>query len=96
MGVIIFGREHDQPGVLIELKPGYTIDPSIEAEMIKGRNLVWYVRPRFSVHIGANPKEGPLSRKQTEWPLVSARCSRNLFSSPTLKSLSLEQEREPS
>ncbi|KAF4610095.1 hypothetical protein D9613_010628 [Agrocybe pediades] len=41
MGVVIFGREHDQPGVLIELKPTYAIDPSIEAENIKARNLIW-------------------------------------------------------
>ncbi|KDR79161.1 hypothetical protein GALMADRAFT_277673 [Galerina marginata CBS 339.88] len=41
MGVVIFGREHDQPGVLIELKPTYATDPSIEAELIKGRNLIW-------------------------------------------------------
>jgi hypothetical protein len=41
MGVVMFGREHDQPGVLIELKGPYAIDASIEAEVIKARNLVW-------------------------------------------------------
>ncbi|KAF8955032.1 acetyl-CoA synthetase-like protein [Flammula alnicola] len=41
MGVIMFGREHDQPGVLIELKPPYAVDVSNEAEVIKARNLVW-------------------------------------------------------
>ncbi|KAF8190188.1 acetyl-CoA synthetase-like protein [Pholiota molesta] len=43
MGVIMFGREHDQPGVLIELKGPYAIDASIEAEVIKARNLVWSI-----------------------------------------------------
>ncbi|KDR77645.1 hypothetical protein GALMADRAFT_1326492 [Galerina marginata CBS 339.88] len=40
-GVVIFGREHNQPGVLVELKPTFAINPSIEAELIAGRNLIW-------------------------------------------------------
>jgi len=47
MGVVIFGREHEQPGVLIELKPKYAIDPSNEAENIKARNLIWLVFSSF-------------------------------------------------
>ncbi|KAF8174554.1 putative aminoadipate reductase [Pholiota molesta] len=43
MGVVMFGREHDQPGVLIELKGPYAIDTSIEADVIKARNLVWSI-----------------------------------------------------
>ncbi|KAH9476002.1 putative NRPS-like protein biosynthetic cluster [Psilocybe cubensis] len=43
MGVVIFGREHDQAGVLIELKPTYNFDPSIEVNVIQGRNLMWPV-----------------------------------------------------
>ncbi|PPQ80241.1 hypothetical protein CVT25_003501 [Psilocybe cyanescens] len=43
MGVVIFGREHDQAGVLIELKPTYSFDPSVEINVIQGRNLMWPV-----------------------------------------------------
>ena len=39
----MFGRERDQPGVLIELEPTYAIDVNVEQEVIKGRNLVWSV-----------------------------------------------------
>ncbi|KAF8154567.1 hypothetical protein B0H34DRAFT_661311 [Crassisporium funariophilum] len=41
MGAIIFGREHDQAGILIELKPTHAINPRDEAELVKGRNLIW-------------------------------------------------------
>lgn len=41
MGVVMFGREHDQPGILIELKPPYAINVSNEAEVIEARNLIW-------------------------------------------------------
>lgn len=40
-GVVMFGREHDQPGVLIELKDEYAVDASDEAAVVKARNLVW-------------------------------------------------------
>ncbi|KAF8194922.1 hypothetical protein BJ912DRAFT_1056817 [Pholiota molesta] len=43
MGVVMFGSEHDQPGVLIELKGPYAIDTSIEADVIQARNLVWSI-----------------------------------------------------
>jgi len=39
----MFGRERDQPGVLIELGPKYAIDVNDEQEVIKARNLVWSV-----------------------------------------------------
>lgn len=41
MGVIMFGREHDQPGVLIELEPTHAIDPSIEVDVVNARNMLW-------------------------------------------------------
>ncbi len=37
----MFGRERDQPGVLIELEPKYAINVNDEQEVIKARNLVW-------------------------------------------------------
>jgi len=39
----MFGRERNQPGVLIELAPQYAIDVNDEQEVIKARNLVWSV-----------------------------------------------------
>ncbi|KAF9527250.1 putative aminoadipate reductase [Crepidotus variabilis] len=41
MGVVMFGRERDQAGVLVELKPEYAIDVTDEQQVIKARNLVW-------------------------------------------------------
>ena len=43
MGAVMFGRERDQPGVLIELEPEYAVDVNNEQEVIKARNLVWSV-----------------------------------------------------
>jgi hypothetical protein len=40
----MFGRERDQPGVLIELEQKYAIDVNDEQQVIKARNLVWSVR----------------------------------------------------
>jgi hypothetical protein len=39
----MFGRERDQPGVLIELEPQYATDVNDEREVVKARNLVWLV-----------------------------------------------------
>lgn len=41
MGVIIFGRERDQAGVLVELKPAYQIDVADEKALIDARNMLW-------------------------------------------------------
>ncbi|KAJ3503559.1 hypothetical protein NLJ89_g8377 [Agrocybe chaxingu] len=41
MGVVIFGRDHDATGVLVELKPQYAIDVNDEQEVAKARNLLW-------------------------------------------------------
>ncbi|KAH9475986.1 putative NRPS-like protein biosynthetic cluster [Psilocybe cubensis] len=41
MGTVMFGREREQAGVLIELKPAFAIDPSNEDELIKMRNMLW-------------------------------------------------------
>lgn len=38
----MFGREHDQPGVLIELEQTHAIDPRNEADVVKARNVLWY------------------------------------------------------
>ena len=41
MGAIVFGRERDQAGVLIELKPAYQIDVQDESAVIAMRNVIW-------------------------------------------------------
>jgi hypothetical protein len=43
MGVVMFGRERDQPGVLIELEQQCEIDVSEEQEVIKARSSIWLV-----------------------------------------------------
>ncbi|KAF8901178.1 acetyl-CoA synthetase-like protein [Gymnopilus junonius] len=40
---IIFGRDHDQTGVLVELKPEMAIDPDNEKALIAVRNALWPV-----------------------------------------------------
>ncbi|KAH9475908.1 putative NRPS-like protein biosynthetic cluster [Psilocybe cubensis] len=41
MGTVMFGRDREQAGVLVELKPAFAIDPSNEKELIKMRNTLW-------------------------------------------------------
>jgi len=42
MGCVMFGRERDQAGVLIELKAPYAIDPNNEKDLISIRNTLWF------------------------------------------------------
>ncbi|KAF9062745.1 hypothetical protein BDP27DRAFT_1427576 [Rhodocollybia butyracea] len=42
-GSIMFGRQRDQPGILLEPLPEYQIDVSSDAEVSKFRNLIWPV-----------------------------------------------------
>ena len=39
--VVVFGREHDQAGVLIEPLASYAINPSDTSELASLRNKVW-------------------------------------------------------
>ncbi|KAF8956587.1 acetyl-CoA synthetase-like protein [Flammula alnicola] len=41
MGVTMFGRERDQAGVLIELKPPHAIDVNNESQLVNIRNTLW-------------------------------------------------------
>lgn len=43
MGALVFGRGREQAGVLLEPRPGYTIDPKDEAAVVAFRNKVWCV-----------------------------------------------------
>jgi len=45
LGVVMFGRERDQPGVLIELEQQCAIDVGKEQEVVKARNFIWSVFP---------------------------------------------------
>ncbi|KAJ7683143.1 hypothetical protein B0H17DRAFT_1205376 [Mycena rosella] len=43
MGAVMFGRERNQVGVLIEPNPHYKPDPEDEQQLAKFRNLIWPV-----------------------------------------------------
>lgn len=38
----MFGRNHDQAGVLVELNAKLAIDPEHEEDLIKTRNILWF------------------------------------------------------
>ncbi|KAE9406898.1 acetyl-CoA synthetase-like protein [Gymnopus androsaceus JB14] len=40
-GAIVFGRQRDQPGILVELLPTYTVDVNDSAQVSKFRNQIW-------------------------------------------------------
>ncbi|KAJ6457244.1 putative aminoadipate reductase [Mycena sanguinolenta] len=42
-GAVIFGRERNQVGVLIEPNHNYQLDPTDEQQLVKYRNLIWPV-----------------------------------------------------
>ncbi|KAK7007684.1 acetyl-CoA synthetase-like protein [Favolaschia claudopus] len=43
IGAVMFGRERNQVGVLIQPHPNHAVDPSDEKQIAKFRNLVWPV-----------------------------------------------------
>ncbi|KAJ7486758.1 putative aminoadipate reductase [Mycena latifolia] len=43
VGAVMFGRERNQVGVLIEPNPQYKLDPKDEQQLAKFRNLIWPV-----------------------------------------------------
>ncbi|KAF8899601.1 hypothetical protein CPB84DRAFT_1847624 [Gymnopilus junonius] len=43
MGTVMFGRAHNQPGILIEPKPNYAIDVEDSNQLAQFRNLIWPV-----------------------------------------------------
>ncbi|KAF8878948.1 putative aminoadipate reductase [Infundibulicybe gibba] len=43
MGAIVFGREHDQPGILIEPTPESQIDVASDQQLANFRNRIWNV-----------------------------------------------------
>ncbi|KAJ6457233.1 acetyl-CoA synthetase-like protein [Mycena sanguinolenta] len=48
-GAVIFGRERNQVGVLIEPNQNYQLDPTEEQQLIKYRNLIWpVIAPAFA------------------------------------------------
>ncbi|KIK65753.1 hypothetical protein GYMLUDRAFT_240230 [Collybiopsis luxurians FD-317 M1] len=72
-GAVMFGRQRDQPGILLEPVPAYQIDVHNDAEVSKFRNMIWdaiesanKIAPAFSrifkeMILVADPKK-PLPR----------------------------------
>ncbi|EKM59937.1 uncharacterized protein PHACADRAFT_206156 [Phanerochaete carnosa HHB-10118-sp] len=40
-GCIMFGREREQPGIIVEPQPAYAVDPNDMAALAKFRNKIW-------------------------------------------------------
>ena len=40
-GCVMFGREHEQAGILIESAPGHAINPSNELALAELRGQIW-------------------------------------------------------
>ncbi|KAF4617234.1 hypothetical protein D9613_005789 [Agrocybe pediades] len=43
IGAIMFGRNHDQAGILVEPKPSFAVDTEDEKQVAEFRNLIWPV-----------------------------------------------------
>ncbi|KAG6872149.1 hypothetical protein C0993_002405, partial [Termitomyces sp. T159_Od127] len=67
MGTVIFGRAHDQPGILIEPQVRYAIDIEDQAQVAKLRNTIW------SVIEEANKVSPAFSRIFKEMILITSR-----------------------
>ena len=40
-GCVMFGREREQPGIVIEPQPEHAVDPNDEAALVAFRNKIW-------------------------------------------------------
>ncbi|KAJ7146561.1 acetyl-CoA synthetase-like protein [Mycena epipterygia] len=49
-GAVMFGRERNQIGVLVEPTPDYIVDPKDEQQLAKYRNLIWPVVEEANEH----------------------------------------------
>ncbi|KAJ7146532.1 putative aminoadipate reductase [Mycena epipterygia] len=49
-GVVMFGRERNQIGVLVEPSPDYKVNPKDEHQLAKFRNLIWPVVEEANEH----------------------------------------------
>ena len=47
MGTVMFGREHDQPGILIEPQHNHAIDINDAKQLSELRNKLWFDCPQF-------------------------------------------------
>ena len=47
----MFGRAHDQPGLLVEPKSTHTINIKSEVEVTQFRNLIWYFTFQFFLRL---------------------------------------------
>ncbi len=48
IGTLMFGREREQAGLLVEPHPERVIDPNDEGALAEFRNKIWYVLAEFS------------------------------------------------
>ena len=64
-GVIMFGRERNQVGVLIEPSPGHAIDVNDEKAVAEFRNQIWYVLPCHRTSLLTEMAKGPRSKRPT-------------------------------
>lgn len=44
-GCVMFGREREQAGVLVEPSPEYSVDPKDDNAVAEFRNKIWYASP---------------------------------------------------
>lgn len=44
-GCVMFGREREQPGVLLEPAAAHALDPGDEAALVRFRNAIWCALP---------------------------------------------------
>ena len=64
-GVIMFGRERNQVGILIEPSPGHAIDANDEKAVAEFRNQIWYVLPCHWTSLLTEMAKGLRSRRPT-------------------------------
>lgn len=72
---VMFGREREQPGILVEPFPGHEIDPNDTVQLSNFRNKIWYtLLPR--IHSNTHISVGLMSKKQTRLHRAMRRSSR--------------------
>ena len=75
-GALMFGRQREQAGILIEPTAEYAFDPSYEALVVEFRNRIWQVHAPAHRNSANTRCVGPLSRMPTPSRLNSAEYSR--------------------
>ena len=78
-GVVMFGRERNQVGILVEPRLGHAVDVFDDEAVALFKNNIWFVAS-FSrgliVEISTDRDTGPRSRKRTRLHLHSVEYSK--------------------